>query len=999
MTKLFKLTALVSAVFLLGACADETVLNPEQAREAAPESNAIQFGTYMGKSGMTRADIGGYTGSMTTEWLKGATTNGAYSNAAKSGFGVFAYYTGTDTYGSTTYRGAGAGNYPNFMYNEHVYWDNAAGLWKYDNTKYWPNEINGTAVYHWESITTPDPLPGVGTYAEGTTNPSTTTSGVLNGLYNNTSESTWFKLTSITYDSDVDDQNNDKHNDAATTDGQNGGNVTFFAYAPFVEVNAQTTATAIDGASTKSTEIPANVSDEGIINISGNAWVGAPAVTSGDNQVDVRKGDPYVTYVMPAGNNVVDLLWGTAGVSDIKANGSVQATPTLGKNPISKEGPSSVTKDGYTASPYTTTFANDILKGYSVNDNLNKMTTTGKVNFVFKHALAKMGGSYVGSGEGDDEDGSTPTNGLMVILDIDKDGAETGGSLQSYKGTPLSGGSKSEWNKYNTKVTINELVMATGYQLKSTPTHNPGDNGFVYADEIENLTSKGKLNLATGRWGDYENAVRKEKTQTTLPSAANPYQTATDEHKAADQLKDAILSAELAEPTLVSNQLNSQAQNTKEFFEALPIGVTTVAKNVYESEAQPLIFFPGTKPIIEFTITYTVRTYDPNLKNFYTQVKQKITKRLYITQEIELNKQYNILIHLGLTGVKFTATVSDWETTNVIGTITDPGSGGSPVQTFTEDIEHVYLPINVAGLILNETPKTSLGSVAGNIMTLTGATYHYTDNKAQDKIQNVTTLTDISFEKADGTALPGWITYNSSTGALTVTANDGFAPRTETIRAKYTNDGTIIYSDNITIKQYGRIASAATLATPTINLADAGNIKAAGGSNAVTLAATPKIKKYYDTDDNGKATGSEQTLAAGYEVDITSPKYSAASWLTPNTGTPTDLDAAANNKSTANRTTPIYVNSIPTDQTVTQSGFKLKLAVSTSTVTVTDGDDQAVDLTSGYTVLVTGGDSNGAYSTPLSGNTITVTGTGGKTYTVTVTHTASGATENTTVTL
>ena len=988
MTKLFKLTALASAVFLLGACADETVLNPEQAREAAPESNAIQFGTYMGKSGTTRAGIGGYTGSMTTEWLKGATTNGAYSNAAKSGFGVFAYYTGTDTYGSTTYRGAGAGNYPNFMYNEHVYWDNAAGLWKYDNTKYWPNEIYATAVYNWVSAS-PSPAPTTPDKS-GTADPTTTTVGSVGDYYLNTSSSAWFQLTSIDYNySDVDDQNNDKHNDAATTDGLNGGNVTFFAYAPFVEVNAQTTATAIDGASTKSTLTPANVSDEGIINISGNAWVGA----AGDASVDARKGDPYVTYVMPAGNNVVDLLWGTAGVSDIKANGSAQAIPTLGKNPISKEGLSTDTKVDnnitYTASPYTTTYANDILKGYSVNDNLNKMTTTGKVNFVFKHALAKMGGSYVGSGEGDDEDGSTPTNGLMVILDLDKDGAETGGSLQSYKGTPLSGGSKSEWNKYNTKVTINELVMATGYQLKSTPTHNPGDNGFVYADEIENLTSKGKLNLATGRWGDYENAVRKEKTQTTLPSAANPYQTATDEHKAADQLKDAILSAELAEPTLVSDQLNSQAQNTKEFFEALPIGVTTVAKNVYESEAQPLIFFPGTKPIIEFTITYTVRTYDPNLKNFYTQVKQKITKRLYITQEIELNKQYNILIHLGLTGVKFTATVSDWETTNVIGTITDPGSGGSPVQTFTEDIEHVYLPINVAGLILNETPKTSLGSVAGNIMTLTGATYHYTDNKAQDKIQNVTTLTDISFEKADGTALPGWIAYNSSTGALTVTANEDFAPRTETIRAKYTNDGTTIYSDNITIKQYGRIASEATV-THTIALADGtetDKVKAAGGAGAVTLA-TPKITKYYETDDNGKATGAEQST----DVAIAVPVYSAASWLTPNT---TNLDAAANNKSTAERTTRIYVNNIPTDKSVTQVGFKLTLTPATPKVTVTDGDGN--DVTSGYTVLVTGGDSNGTCTT--SGNEITVAGTAGQTYTVTVTHTASGATENTTVTL
>ena len=439
--------------------------------------------------------------------------------------------------------------------------------------------------------------------------------------------------------------------------------------------------------------------------------------------------------------------------------------------------------------------------------------------------------------------------------------------------------------------------------------------------------------------------------------------------------------------------------------------MTTVAKNVYESEAQPLVFFPGTKPIIEFTITYTVRTYDANLKDSYTEVKQKITKRLYITQETELNKQYNILMHLGLTGVKFTATVSDWEATNATGAVEDPVNGGSPVQTFDETIEHVYLPINVAGLVLNGTPATSMGSEGGNLATITGAKYHYVNDKGADKEENINDKTKILFEQvnANGSttdigASTTPISY-SDAGVLAIAANATFETRTITIRAKYQTNSisgseAYIYGDNITITQYGRIPSAATVTAGLDNNAkdasDVTMIKAAGLANAVTLS-NPKITKYYDSDDKGIATGSEAEL--GSAVDISSPTYSAASWLTPNSSDGTKLDAAPNNKSTSERTATIYVKTgnytLPTDKTVTQKGFALSLAVSDQTVTVKDGDNQ--NVTSGYTAeIVDGEDNNGRATIDGSdASKINVTGTAGKKYKVKVTHTASGATQTT----
>lgn len=59
------------------------------------------------------------------------------------GFGVFAYYTDNNEYDPQ--------RIPNFMYNQGVFWNGAAGtgtsdIWEYEPIKYWPNEYGGSAI-------------------------------------------------------------------------------------------------------------------------------------------------------------------------------------------------------------------------------------------------------------------------------------------------------------------------------------------------------------------------------------------------------------------------------------------------------------------------------------------------------------------------------------------------------------------------------------------------------------------------------------------------------------------------------------------------------------------------------------------------------------------------------------------------------------------------------------------------------------------------------------
>lgn len=90
---------------------------------------------------------------------------------------------------------------------------------------------------------------------------------------------------------------------------------------------------------------------------------------------------------------------------------------------------------------------------------------------------------------------------------------------------------------------------------------------------------------------------------------------------------------------------------------------------------------------------------------------QRITKKLTFTEPVQLNKQYSLLMHLGLTSVKFTATVSDWERW-----ITAYDEKGVLVQE--DAVEHVYIPRNVGEPSANDEDQGT-----GETITVGGKSY------------------------------------------------------------------------------------------------------------------------------------------------------------------------------------------------------------------------------------------------------------------------------------
>lgn len=777
-----KLFILATAAVALASCSDSDLVGNIASSQQTEQPQAVEFGTYMG----TTATRAGYEGNMTTNLLKDGTTTG--------GFGVFAYYTGRNTYGQqqgTTYStetNPQTNIAPNFMYNQQVTWDNTNEKWTYAPVKYWPNEVSTTSD---------------------------------------------------------DDQNDDSSNYPAYTDGTNGGNVSFFAYAPYIPVDQSASPGNINGANPATSGINGSNTTDGITKISGNEYAG----------------DPIITYVIPDDVNssttdsYVDLLWGTLlGTS---------------KN-VLNTGNTGITGTG-TQGTASTTYAGAVLKDEIVNADLTKQKTEGTVGFAFKHALAGIGGASTKTTDAN-------YNGLLVKLDIDKDGAEIGGTREKFN-----------TNDWRTIVTIKDIEITNDLDGDGSIDVSAVTLGGKDYTEV-GLPNTGTFNLATGQWTTATNPVVLGQTiGTTTTTPANTYNAILNT-KIAEIYNDGGTAKTWFEKETTSNVSNYfKSDLTLDETKNHP-GVTEKLQTVYNDNKQnPFVLIPGSTPTFRVTVDYIVRTYDENLSGKCSTVEQKISKIISFTEPVQLNKHYNIVMHLGLTSVKFTASVDDWAEDNT--GIDADGNGELDLV-----VEDVYLPRNVSGLTLTLTagakPVTGVASTtaSGNVVTVSNATYYIDDVAQTASPSGLSWVTDPT--------TPIWL---SASGAnITISsANTTFTDRSVTATASY---GTVS-SDPITIKQYGRYATQVQLTSGT-NLSGS----FANTASAPTATITTMTASGYETDATGAKTST--TVAA---QDITSETYSLvyiddatgrpATWITT---TGLSISIAANSTG-ANRSATLYI--------------------------------------------------------------------------------------------
>lgn len=307
---------------------------------------------------------------------------------------------------------------------------------------------------------------------------------------------------------------------------------------------------------------------------------------------------------------------------------------------------------------------------FTVNDNQTRQST--KIPFIFRHLLAKLGGSYEGPVPTPNpyEDPSYVANGLTIVANPTLDPTAAYGNVTSGDFGGATG----------TKITVSSI------NVKSAP-ETEGSSPAVAVTDIDGNPISYATAAQTGTLDLYTGVFTLTGTPTSIQFEQNISADAAAVATSADPT-DANY-----DPTKVLSELADflkEPTTTVTDFSTLPLGVTKKEVNVYKDEANPIILVPGTKPVVDVTITYVVRTYDAKIPGKgFSEVPQTVFGRVKFPV-IEANKKYNLKIILGLMDVKFEASVQEWATDGDVwndldgdgnidpGEIT-PGTGATPI--------------------------------------------------------------------------------------------------------------------------------------------------------------------------------------------------------------------------------------------------------------------------------------------------------------------------------
>lgn len=411
--------------------------------------------------------------------------------------------------------------------------------------------------------------------------------------------------------------------------------LSFFAYAPYTTATSAYSGTYPDALSA-TTDALQNDKTNGIKAITTNAFTG----------------NVWVKYLMPKAqeDEAVDLLWGLRGSASYSETDNSASAGTVGT---------------------------------SYNINLTKQLVGEKVAFLFKHALTKIGGQTYAKAD-EDASASPATSdkvGFKIVADVDINTEAIAGDHDdqaTYFG--------SDFDKSQTLITLKSIKIQDG------KTASADGETSVNGITSTGIYNSGWFNIETGTWAGQESTGTGSEINIVAKSA-DANQTSTDD-------TDYSINPEIREAT---GYTKSDGAGPKKLATggatwddaAGPTGIYTTAVPVFAKETIPgVTLIPGGTSDIYVTVDYLVRTADPNLSLGYSQVEQVISNKISLAS-LQSNKFYTIIIHLGMTSVKFEAVVADWQTT-VGGTYDEnghftPGTGTDA----NENESHFWLPSNV----------------------------------------------------------------------------------------------------------------------------------------------------------------------------------------------------------------------------------------------------------------------------------------------------------------
>lgn len=436
--------------------------------------------------------------------------------------------------------------------------------------------------------------------------------------------------------------------------------LSFFAYAPYMAMSSFGT----DGTGTANTDFPSALSAS-----TNFKTVANPTTTNGivGMTTNTFEGNVWLKFNMPTATTkeAVDLLWGVRGSGTYKETDGSDNT-------------------------------GDVSTTYNIN--LTKQTVTEKVSFLFKHALAKLGGSTVTTTE--DLNAASSNCDFLIKVDVDNN---YGSSQTDYF--------NSDFDNTKTLVTVKDV------KIEDAKTAHDRDNRITEA--ASDLFKDGWFNIETGTW-DMTGAQTGGTLNINVQNGSEDKE--ANKYTLNPQIKEVGVGAATGQKA-VPTGTPAVWNNTN------PTGVTVDALPLYANENAPAIMLiPGNADqTIYVTVDYIVRTADGNLSTKYSEVEQVITNKVVLPHDLlKSNNVYKIIMHLGLTSVKFEAIVSDWQTKENSSVDKDGHETGGDVN----NDRNVWLPSNVVSTAAsitvanqsNATANVAKDANAGYQIKVTGMT-------------------------------------------------------------------------------------------------------------------------------------------------------------------------------------------------------------------------------------------------------------------------------------
>jgi len=567
--------------------------------------------------------------------------------------------------------------------------------------------------------------------------------------------------------------------------------------------------------------------------------------------------------------------------------------------------------------PNTTTDAKDLGKSYNVN--LTKQSVDEKVRFLFKHALAKIGGSTKNIYDAEGWQGKPKQSGIKVVVDVDANSSNPNAGL-SHQTAYFS----EDFTNTKTLVTLKDV------RIRDAKTYNDEVGTLTGTDAMSNLNTWGWFDIATGEWtnsGSKFNPVSGAKASSDTDALLTVTTSATGGNETTPGINSRIMEIGAYKgSTGTGKKVNNDGTWTNTDAVANhPLGVTTTPEPVYDNNADypGIMLIPGATPqTLYITVDYFVRTADAQLAKGFSEVEQRITNKVDITG-LEANKYYTLVIHLGLTSVKFEAVVADWAATDNA-TYNEDGTTNEGGESHMNG-KSVWLPSNVveestttgATASRNTTKEVTLaGNVTSYDLTVTGLVE-----------SNVVTAS------ADNTSIATAVVTDPVAGAVPAS---GQVKTTVTLAPN--NTGTL-KTVIVTITEKDNESTPNTISTTTLIIHQSPGV--------LTLTAT-------NANIGSDATGLEVALTNGADNVVIGAVGNIAITKTQADGTTIDLAAPSgiaitadpnNHKATATVSKNFTAKPVTYTVKVTQDGLEATCDIIQAAGEITVGATGGTDIT------------------------------------------------------